>query len=196
MQLISGQASRIRLSVPRGMIVRPTAAVSRKALFDSIRDFAGFTVVDLFAGSGALGLEAASRGASRVFFIEQSSEICSVISENIRKVVKTGVTAEMNVYCNDSISAHKILPLLRKSVDIIFADPPYSESEGVMSKIFKDANFADWAGNAVLVWELPDQAFHKLDLNQILSNSVWKLSKKRQLGRTEFAFFKVRNKGI
>ena len=70
MNIISGKARRILLTVPKGMAVRPTSVRARKALFDSLGDFSGANVVDLFSGSGSLGLEAASRGAAKVVMVE------------------------------------------------------------------------------------------------------------------------------
>ena len=68
MNIISGIARGVKLEVPKGLEVRPTAARARKSLFDSVRVFKNLTIVDLFSGVGALGLEAASRGAKRSLF--------------------------------------------------------------------------------------------------------------------------------
>ena len=71
MNVISGIAKGIVLETPKGLSVRPTAARAKKSLFDSYRNWTGKTVVDLFAGTGAFGIEAASRGAANVYFIEK-----------------------------------------------------------------------------------------------------------------------------
>ena len=90
MQIIAGKARSLELSAPPGIGVRPTAGRSRKALFDSIGGaLAGSCVLDLFSGSGALALEAASRGAAVLWMVESNSRHAAVIEENIRKIRDT-----------------------------------------------------------------------------------------------------------
>ena len=75
MNIISGIARGIVIEAPKGLSVRPTSARAKKSLFDSYRDWTGKTVVDLYAGTGAFGLEAASRGAVNIFFVEKVQSI-------------------------------------------------------------------------------------------------------------------------
>ncbi len=153
MQIISGQARGVILAVPPTMAVRPTAGRSRKALFDSLGRFDGATVVDLFSGSGALGLEAASRGAARVFLVERDRRHCRVIERNINAVRKTGVAADIRL-------AEAAAPAIRfwdgAVPDVIFADPPYEDSAEQWQRLLHDPAFLRAAAGTLLVWEIPD----------------------------------------
>ncbi|MFA7231106.1 MAG: RsmD family RNA methyltransferase, partial [Victivallaceae bacterium] len=119
MQIIAGTARSIILTVPKGLAVRPTSVRARKALFDSLGSLSGLKVVDFFAGSGALGLEAASRGASEVAFVENARLHCQVIEGNIAKVIKAGASESLKVTCSNVAGC--FFPALMKNPDIIFA---------------------------------------------------------------------------
>ena len=86
MNIVAGKARGVELVVPEGIPVRPTATRVRKALFDSLGDMTGMRVVDLCAGSGALALEALSRGAAAAVMVELNAEHIRYIEENIRRV--------------------------------------------------------------------------------------------------------------
>jgi 16S rRNA (guanine966-N2)-methyltransferase len=155
MNIISGTARSIELTVPSGLTVRPTSARARKALFDSLGDFTGANVVDLFAGCGSLGLEAASRGAARVVMVEKSRANSAAIEENAGKVRKAGVDSEIIVLSADVMSG-----TYRTKVpepDIIFADPPYPESVDYFEKLMADKRFVEWAQSSYLIWEIPSE---------------------------------------
>jgi 16S rRNA (guanine966-N2)-methyltransferase len=187
MQVIGGIASGIHLTVPKGFTVRPTLGRSRKALFDSMGSFAGLKIADLFAGTGAVGLEAASRGSMEVWFLESESKICKIITENIAKVAKAGVESEMKVVCSNVLHSYLRIP----HADIVFADPPYADSEEILRKLLSDAKFAEWAANSLLVWELPGNRRLEV-INGILSESgMWKSVKRRSFGETEFLFLRT-----
>lgn len=187
MEIIGGTASGIRLSVPKGFLVRPTQARSRKSLFDSLGSFAGLKVADFFAGTGAVGLEAASRGAAEVWFMEAETRNCKIITENIAKVAKAGVEAEMKIICSNVLHSYLRIP----HVDIVFADPPYADSEDMLKKLLSDAKFAEWAATALLVWELPGSRRLEV-INGILTESgSWKSVKRRSFGETEFLFLRT-----
>jgi 16S rRNA (guanine966-N2)-methyltransferase len=182
MRVLSGVASGIILNVPRGIEVRPTGARARGALFDSLGSKTGWNdavVVDLFAGSGALGLEAASRGAATVGFVEKSSKHAAVIEKNAAKVRKAGVTADIAVVKGDAIAAHLLLPALAGKLDYIFADPPYADFQRVWSEMLSDANFAEWAGNATMIWETPPDIKPE-------PPAGWRILKRESRGGTAF----------
>ena len=190
MNIISGIAKGIVLDVPKGLSVRPTAARAKKSLFDSYRDWTGKTVVDLFAGTGALGLEAASRGAVNVYFVEQMHKNCKLITSNIQKVKKAGVNADMEVICSDAMDAHKRLSMLAGQVDVIFADPPYNIADEISRKIFVNNDFANWASEALLIFEAPSEASRK----PIFDNfDLWKVKSRRKLGQSIFFTLSVNN---
>lgn len=113
------------LRVPRGE-VRPTADRVREALFSMLahRDvLAGAHVLDVFAGSGALGLEALSRGAARATFVEESRAVARVIAENVDAL---GVRASARIVQRDAASALRSLVREQARFDLCFVDPPYA----------------------------------------------------------------------
>ena len=183
MNIISGIAKGIVLDVPKGLSVRPTGVRAKKSLFDSYRDWTEKTVVDLFAGTGAVGLEAASRGADNVYFVEKEYKNCKLITNNIAKVKKAGVEANMEVICSDAINPHKHLPNLTGKIDVIFADPPYAIANDVIKEILGNKDFADWASDALFIFEAPSEASRK----PIFDNfDLWKVKSRRKLGQSLF----------
>lgn len=190
MQIIGGQASGIRLSVPKGLDVRPTGVRARKGLFDSVGTWTGMTVVDLFAGAGSLGLEAASRGAKQVFFVDNSRKHCSIISENIQKVQSSGVKADMQVLCCDVRHIHQKLSEIASSINLIFADPPYKNFSFFFKPLLTEPDFAIWAEKAVFIWEIPPS--ETIDFYAFSSEiNLWKVEKHRKFAQTEFLFLKT-----
>ena len=185
MNIISGIARGISLEVPKGLDVRPTAVRARKSLFDSLRVFQGLTIVDLFSGIGALGLEAASRGASDVYFVENSFENCRVIEKNIQKLKRAGVEAKMNVVRCDAMKVCDRLSELRGKIDIIFADPPYDMAETITKDLFVSERFVEWAGNALFIFESPSETSRKPDFKDL---SLWSIKECRKLGQSVFYF--------
>lgn len=185
MQIISGIARGIKLSVPKGNEVRPTSSRTRTALFSSLGDFDGLTVVDLFAGSGSLGLEAASRGAVSVVFVEQSKKHCDFIRENIEKVKKAGVEAEFHIIHGDVLHSLGNIRRLVDKVDITFGDPPYPVSGTMFSAVTSDPKLTAFEGNE-LVWEIPDRCDNEA---AFLVSKLWKMTRVRKFGRTEFRFY-------
>ena len=122
MRIITGKAKGIRLNTLEGMATRPTAERVKEAMFSMIQfDIEGRRVLDLFAGSGQLGLEAISRGADSAVLIDQSRQAIRVIQENAEK---TKLASQCTVLQADA------LEYLRRSrgmqYDIVFLDPPYA----------------------------------------------------------------------
>jgi len=123
MRIITGKARGIKLVTPEGEMTRPTAERTKEAIFSMIQfDIEGRRVLDLFAGSGQLGLEALSRGAAEAVMVDQSKEAVRVIKQNVEK---TKLTEGATVICAE------FAEFLRgrrgaKPFDIIFLDPPYA----------------------------------------------------------------------
>lgn len=109
--------------------IRPTQNIARKALFDLLgQDLKGVEFLDLFAGSGAVGLEAFSRGARRIVFVEKVPKIAELIEENLRLLdASFGVPRQSfyEVLNMDAFAAIKLLARQEKKFDIVFSDPPY-----------------------------------------------------------------------
>ncbi len=124
MRIITGKAKGHRLKVPKGTVVRPATGLVRGAIFSILEtttsDWA--QVLDLFAGSGALGIEALSRGAGWVDFVERKPRCCAIIKQNLEKAK---LEAQAHIYC---CSVAKAISFLDKEYSIILIDPPYSNS--------------------------------------------------------------------
>jgi len=117
-RIIAGEHRGRRIAAPKGAETRPTSDFVRESAFNLIGPVDGAAVLDLYAGSGALGLEALSRGAERAVFVESSREACRTIGRNLEQL---GLKA--TVLCQD---VERALAGDRGSYDLILADPPYS----------------------------------------------------------------------
>lgn len=122
MRVIAGKAKGRRLSVPKRKGVRPTSDYLREALFDILgSSIRGMRFLDLYAGSGAVGIEALSRGGAEVVFLEQDAACLRVLRENL-KIAGLGAR---HVIAGDVL---RVLPRLTRQgegFDVIFLDPPY-----------------------------------------------------------------------
>ena len=132
MRVITGKARGVSLKTPEGLKTRPTADRVKEALFSIIQfDLPGATVLDLFAGTGQLGIEALSRGAKRAVFIDAQDAACNLVRENL---LRTKLTDQASVIRSDY---HSYLSACREKFDFIFLDPPYAEVflENALKKI-------------------------------------------------------------
>jgi 16S rRNA (guanine966-N2)-methyltransferase len=118
MRIIAGTHRGARIAAPKGLATRPTGDRVREAAFNLIGPVDDARVLDLFAGSGALGLEALSRGAESVTFVESDKTACRTISDNLAKLKLTGA----RVTCGDAVSAVR---RESRQYDLILVDPPY-----------------------------------------------------------------------
>ena len=155
MQIIAGKARTLELESAPTMEVRPTLARARKALFDSMGDWTDGVILDLCAGSGALGLEAASRGSREILMVENNPRHVEVIKRNILKVQKCSVEAEMKVLQASILDTKRIFAEIGE-VDVIFADPPYDKSADFFEALLADDVFLENAAHAIIIWEIPD----------------------------------------
>ncbi|HEY7713962.1 MAG TPA: 16S rRNA (guanine(966)-N(2))-methyltransferase RsmD [Candidatus Binatia bacterium] len=123
MRVIGGAARGRRLRVPKGDAVRPTAARVKESLFNILpRDFSGMQVLDLFAGTGNLSIEALSRGADHALLIEASARSAATIKNNLRRL---GFAAQSAVWVAPVARSLRTLSRRRAIFDFIFLDPPY-----------------------------------------------------------------------
>ncbi len=124
MRIVAGEAKGARLQVPPGREVRPTSDRVREAVFSSLgTSVRGARVLDLFGGSGALGLEAMSRGASEAVFVERSGMIRKVLETNIATL---GYQKNSRVIPGNALGALRRLGSEKERFDIVFVDPPYA----------------------------------------------------------------------
>ena len=122
MRVITGKAKGIQLKTPNGMLTRPTADRVKEALFSIINfDLPDARVLDLFGGTGQLGIEALSRGAASAVFVDSSEDACKLIRENLKR---TKLEKEGKVVRSDYLN---YLNRCREQYNIIFLDPPYAE---------------------------------------------------------------------
>jgi 16S rRNA (guanine966-N2)-methyltransferase len=176
MRVIAGGAGGTRLAVPkRG--VRPTMDRVKAAIFSSLSDaVAGARVLDLFAGSGALGIEALSRGASSVVFVEEDRQSAATIKRNLAKTKLEGRVRKQDVF-----------DFLRRAsgaetFHIIFADPPYettTHGESYTEKLLtNDALHRLLDSSGVFVLE-------KRPAETIPEMKLWRMMRRKTYGATE-----------
>lgn len=191
MKILGGYASGIPLSTPKTKSVRPTGVRAKKGLFDSLNSSFGFegkTVVDLFSGTGGLGLEAASRGADNVYLVEKAANHCKLAAENIEKLKKAGVETKIEVVHGDALSAASRLMNISGNINLIFADPPYAQFAYFYNKLLSDARFAEWAQGAMVIWEQPPD----FRPQEISGKQLWQTGNIRKFAQTSFNFWKGR----
>lgn len=124
MRIIAGKYKGRRLEQPDPTITRPTMDRTREAVFSILGHHISFPharVLDAFAGSGAYGLEALSRGAAHVYCVEQHPKVCAIIKNNAATL---GCTADVTILCQDVLK----MAQTAQPVDLIFMDPPYQKN--------------------------------------------------------------------
>jgi len=126
LRVIAGSAKGRRLATLRTLALRPTPDRVREALFNILgAQIDAAAVLDLFAGSGAIGLEALSRGARRAIFVEAHAPACRLIEHNLRLC---GLQAQGSVWCRDVLEALPAMKMPGQAFEVIFLDPPYRTS--------------------------------------------------------------------
>lgn len=141
MRIIAGRWRGRRIEAPPGRETRPTGDRVREAWMSALQPYLpGARVVDLFAGSGALGLEALSRGASHATFVERAGPALRVLRSNVAQL---GAEAESEIVRADAITF--VAGLEPFAFDIALADPPYGQGYAdSLARLFVDKKFARW----------------------------------------------------
>ena len=187
MKIIGGQFKGKNFYMPAG--IRPTQNRTRKALFDILgQDLTGVHFLDLFAGSGAMGLEAFSRGAHKVICVEKEQKIAYIIEKNITLFnIKAYDNNDMplEVIHNDAFLAIKLLARQNKRFDYIFLDPPYGRE--LVKKSLKTLDTYDILQPNCMV-------IIQHDVKEILPESLGRflLFRKRKYGSSFISFFTCR----
>lgn len=138
MRVISGAAKGRRLKVPKGSALRPTAARVKEALFNILpHALAGYKVLDLFAGTGNLSVEALSRGAAEAVLVDASRHAGKAIHENIATM---GFSDRSRVWIASVLTSLRRLSRRGETFDLIFIDPPYERGwvEKIMAAMAKE----------------------------------------------------------
>ena len=133
MRVIAGRLGGRRLIAPRGSATRPTADRVKEALFSMLGDVTGAAVLDLFAGSGALGIEALSRGAASAVFVEREPTARSTLKANLAALRLDRRSAR--VLDSDALAALARAAQAGERYDLVFIDPPYSQAGGLGPKL-------------------------------------------------------------
>ena len=134
MRIVAGSRKGHRIEAPKGVVTRPTGDRVREAVFSIVGPVEEARVLDLFAGSGALGLESLSRGASSCVFVERDRRAARVIQSNLEKLRLTGAV----VVTRDVAAALREERDRGRLYDLVLADPPYE----------------DWAGHETVLAEV------------------------------------------
>ena len=176
MRVIAGDKKGRRLATPEGLETRPTTDKVKEALFSIIQfDLPGASFLDLFAGSGQIGIEALSRGAERAVFVDSGKKACSVIKENLTAVeyVRKSEVHQKNV--------EDYLSLCGEKFDIVFMDPPYEM--GLIRPVFEKV-VLNCRDDAIIICEIP--------LNEELFEEIggFELRRRYRYGKTELALFR------
>ena len=149
MRVISGTARGIRLKTPEGLKTRPTSDRVKEAIFSVIQfEVEGSRFLDLFAGSGQMGIEALSRGAVSAVFVDGRREACKLVQDNLKT---TKLERNAQVVQSDYLS---YLERCRQTFDIIFLDPPYAE-EFLENSLKKISEIDILSSRGIIICERP-----------------------------------------
>ena len=188
MRIIAGEWRGTTIAAPKGMNTRPTIDRARESLMSSLfytlDGFDGVTVLDAFAGSGALGLEALSRGASQAWFYEQNQDSFNTLQANIQKVhcdVSRAITRKMDIFAHPPLAGHEPFGL-------ILFDPPYAYDPEPVIHLLEQLDEADaLAGYVTISYE------HDKDVNLASylekSSIKWELITQKCFGDTVIDIF-------
>lgn len=137
LQVLTGSHKGRKLKVPKGRSVRPPTSRVKKSIFDRLADIEGVSVLDVFSGSGSLGIEALSRGAAHVRFVEKDPLTFKILKENL---TNCGFSNSADPICSDYEGALKKLKQMGERYELVFVDPPY--------ELYKTMEVSDFVKNA------------------------------------------------
>jgi 16S rRNA (guanine(966)-N(2))-methyltransferase RsmD len=183
MRIISGTSRGRKLATPKGRSLRPTSDRVKESIFNILREETeGGIVLDLFAGTGNLGIEALSRGATKVTFVEKARHALGLIQRNLAQF---GLEERSEVLPIDATRAIGILKQRGKTFDLIFMDPPYEK--GLIEKtLVKLSSHQIYHRGSILVIE-----HHRRELLPSVAHG-WNLIRQRQIGETVISFLTPR----
>ncbi len=184
MRIISGKCRGKKLFTLKGSTLRPTSDRVREAIFDLLQKFpAGEKVLDLFAGTGALGIEALSRGAQKAVFIEGSARSCTVLRRNIEAC---RLTHQAEIVAREVQKGVKFLEERGDSFDLILLDPPYGK--GLAYRTLQTLSRSSLVGPETLI-----VAEHSPDEDLTSLPSLERIDWRKYRG-TEVSFFRRKEK--
>lgn len=172
-RIIGGQWKRFRVPVPPHVGVRPTADRVRETLFNWLTPFIeGARCLDLFAGTGALGFEAASRGAREVYLVEQEASAVA----SLRSVCQELGASQLRIIHGEAMTWLEAPPI---TFDIVFLDPPYRHA--MIAPVCRQLELGGWLGRGSLIYleHARDEARFDLPRN-------WEISREATAGRVRY----------
>ncbi len=190
MRVIGGTARGRLLCAPRNLRVRPTSDRVKEALFSILTsrlgNFAGLRVLDIFAGTGNLGLEALSRGAALAIFIDNHHESIEIIRKNLTQF---GFADQSRIIAQDALNALMLLAKKEKPFQLIFIDPPYSA--GLTEQILNHLGSSGLVDKDTLV-------VAEFSVRESIPSSFGKLqeSDRRVYGDTALSLLETTDRGI
>lgn len=185
LRVVAGSAGGLRLRSPKRLALRPTQDRIKEVIFSSLgQRVVGARVLDLYAGTGALGIEALSRGAAHATLVEKSAEAVDVIRENLRHCRLTGDVLKLD--------ARRFLesgPRIGGAYDLVLADPPYEKEAGALPEHALLAAVRPWVSpGGRFVWEHDSGWVWPPDTESTLAEAGWKLLRHRNYGETGLSF--------
>ncbi len=184
MRIISGTSKGRRLATPKSQAIRPTSDRVKESIFNILgKEVEGKVVLDLFAGTGNLGIEALSRGAKKALFVEKGRQALRLIQRNLFQV---GMNGRSEILPKDAARAIGILKQRGESFDLILMDPPY-EKGLIQETLTKLHSNRIYHGDSILVIE------H--DRREPIPTTVegWTLIRQRRIGDTLISFLSPSN---
>ena len=180
MRIISGKARGTKLYTLEGRNTRPTLDRVKESLFNIIQsDIQGKSFLDIFAGSGAIGLEAASRGASKVVLCDKSKEACAIIKANIEKTHANKETKLFNMNFDEVIKLQK-----NEKFNLIYIDPPYERIDILKETIELILDYEIIDDDHIIIVETDNQE----EVLKKISNLDINIIDKRKYGRVSLIF--------
>lgn len=186
MRIIAGIAKSRIIQSPKGLKIRPTSDRMKESIFNIIADkIINADILDLFAGTGNIGLEAISRGAASAVFIDNNKNAIQIIRDNIRLL---GFQDKTEILKTDSISGLRKLGKSNRYFDIIFIDPPYLKKYEIPVLLeIAGLNLLKSEGSIIL------QHHRKSDLTKIIY--PYHCIRQKRYGDTMISFFKIQSIG-
>lgn len=193
MRIVSGRFKGMSVAVPKTGDVRPTQDRVRESLFATLApELEGAVFADLFAGSGAAGLEALSRGAKRAVFVERDRRHAAVVEKNIVEARKRGLApSAAAVVVRDAFAW---AGGGGERADIVFADPPYSAGEEGAERKLLDAlasSFGVLARGGLFVCETPSHGGGSAQVPPRAPEAVWRLLREREYGASRIRIWRL-----
>lgn len=184
MRVIAGKARRLQLKTPEGFETRPTTDKTKETLFNILNPYlADSDFLDLFSGSGAIGIEALSRGAKYAAFVEDNKAALECIKTNLRT---TKLEEDADVLAHNVLEAIRILEIRGKVFDVIFMDPPYNRLlERDVLLALQNSNIV-YCDTIIVV-----EASLKTDFDY-LENTKFRIFKKKEYKTNQHVFIEVK----